>query len=458
MIVYLIYNNDRQSVTSTTERDEVVKYFESQNKELKIHKIENNTFISERYRDNFEENIYCAEYETKSNVYIIYTGEKAGTYPPYDEFSLYVTSSRKQALDIAIGIFDVVHEDDEYHEETDDNDKRISAKKCRKNAISQLKNENGLSMDNDICTREYFFISILKLGIEGKISLSGETYYYFTYNKKKNYYMISKDKDRIYEQNKTKKFENDVEFPYTIKNDITHIEFSENSKNNSFYVLLKGSDITINSSEKEIRRILKREYELTQEEIQTLFRDQEYKDLTLHQLFLEEKLNLSLEEKDLVYCIYNDSKDEIITTKDRKEVYEYFKNSKKELTYSNSFEYVGGYGAEKIYLTKTYTPQNKIYALKWHKDGGGGSYSNTNHINFHDTKKDAIIDAMDYFDNEHNHEDEQDDETLTSKECRNKFKNELKENNFAEMYDCYEDSVYAIIVKVSIPGTSKFRL
>jgi hypothetical protein len=479
---YIIYNNNEQIIITTDNIKEVENYFLKYKKELIIHDIKNGKFISQKYRDDFKEILYCAKYKTKkeysNNLYIIHEGEKAGSYPPYEEFSIYITESEDDALKICTEIFDEIHEDETYHDETDENGKKITTRKCRKNFIQQMKETKGFSADDveSVCTRDNWFIEILPIYYNNKMKLNGDELFYFMYDKKEEIYLLTHDKDNIITylelKNKDKlkkkiskeyRFEEIEEkpFPLNIESDCILVEFfMPKSKNNSYYIFKDLNEgIYIEKDKKNIIKLLKgRKYKLSDDEINTFLNVNSYKNLTIHEIFINENLNLNLNDnnENLVYFIHNSYNDEMIATRDRKKVYSYYKENNEEIEYNYSVNYdepidVGGYG-KKEYLTliKTYFETDEIFVLIFLEDGGGGSYQNFRFLSIYDSQKEAIEEAMDYFDNYHNHEDEQDDEIISEKECRLRFRKELKNNNIAEMYDGYDDYNGASINKIKI--------
>jgi len=602
--IYLIFNNNLQCIISATTEKEAKNYFAKYNKEFIVHEIKDDIFISEKYFDDFEEVLYCAKYTTSSKIlYIIFTGEISGTYSPQKQFNLYIAETHEKALKTAIDDFESVHEKEEdYHTDTDENDKRISTKKCFKNGILMLKKTNSLVGEdlnnNNYCTRDGYFIHILNLPITyskkkefnitmEKISLEDKKLFYFLYDKKNFIYFFTDDKDLI------EKYldKNELKFEYEeiqnfnsflqVKNNILYIEFFSYNNENSIIIIKEDDKIYIKNEIKHTISFLKRTFGFNNDEITFLIENNKYKNITFHELFLDEQLNIKnnsftpfnfddniivqylegdclelskklseefdseiyglqakvenkiiiepvhflikmnnyfidimgiweeqslinywtkksieessrnkdvefklikinntlisdeisnieniitkiknkIKEKD-IFVIYNSDKDKIITFEDRDNVYSYYKKHKQHIRYTNLQD--GGvflsdvnvyHDKQMLYLTKFSTCKKYLYVLKWKEDGGGGSYTNQLYLNLIESKKEAISDTMNYFDDNHNHEDEDENES----QCRERFKNELKKNNFAEMTDSYEDSCYASLLKVSILGSGKFK-
>lgn len=157
-IIYLIYN--AYNIIVTKDITYVEEYFKTHDKNLFINEIENGKFISQQYID--EEILYCGKYKQinlNTNLYLILEGEVVGQNK---EVSLYVTESEDKALDLAIEIFDYIHEDESYHTEKDYNGKRITKRKCRKIFVDTIKKTKAFFNDT-LCTREQWFIKIFTL-------------------------------------------------------------------------------------------------------------------------------------------------------------------------------------------------------------------------------------------------------------------------------------------------------
>ena len=313
--IYLIFNNNLQCIISATTEKEAKNYFAKYNKEFIVHEIKDDIFISEKYFDDFEEVLYCAKYTTSSKIlYIIFTGEISGTYSPQKQFNLYIAETHEKALKTAIDDFESVHEKEEdYHTDTDENDKRISTKKCFKNGILMLKKTNSLVGEdlnnNNYCTRDGYFIHILNLPITyskkkefnitmEKISLEDKKLFYFLYDKKNFIYFFTDDKDLIekYLVKNELKFECEEIQNFNsflqVKNDILCIEFFSYNDENSIIIIKEDDKIYIKNEIKHTISFLKRTFGFNNDEITFLIENNKYKNITFHELFLDEQLNI----------------------------------------------------------------------------------------------------------------------------------------------------------------------
>lgn len=90
---------------------------------------------------------------------------------------------------------------------------------------------------------------------------------------------------------------------------------------------------------------------------------------------------------------------------------------------------------------------DKLYCLTICEDGGGGSYSRDYYLFFFINYKDAISEAIDWFENEHDYENDcpRCKKNKNIKRCKSKFVKTLKKDNGAEITYTTTDSMYATI-------------
>lgn len=95
-----------------------------------------------------------------------------------------------------------------------------------------------------------------------------------------------------------------------------------------------------------------------------------------------------------------------------------------------------GYGNKDIYYCTTLSildGAKKIYFMKINESGGGGSYHLVSWLYASTSKKELIDDALEYFNNEHNRDNEC-SECINDK-CKQNLINDLKKKYYTE-FDC----------------------
>lgn len=154
----------------------------------------------------------------------------------------------------------------------------------------------------------------------------------------------------------------------------------------------------------------------------------------------------------MVYIIYNHGENKYIVSKDKISVEEYFLEHDEVLKIDQMIdvndwiENQSSYDMEsEIYCVEYNLPiiNGTIYLSRYNESGGGGSYHDIFSISINKSKKDAIDWLENWFNNEHDHED--DETELTIDECKKYFKNTLKTNNIYRSIDCYNDCIFEII-------------
>ncbi len=160
-----------------------------------------------------------------------------------------------------------------------------------------------------------------------------------------------------------------------------------------------------------------------------------------------------------VYIIYNRHTDEIIICNTEKEARKYFKKNNEEFELNEEIETVfledeSNYSKDTyLYCAPINTSSKKLFFLHYGEDGGGGSYHSSFWIYVFEDKEDALSEAKDIFDNEHEHDKTME---IDKDECKKDFITDLDKKGSANCLDYRTHEFSMSLIEVSVPGSGKF--